>query len=243
MIPFFLQRKIEQAHSVIDSAKHLKMYCSCSWGKDSTVLLHLLLQHGWRGTVVWKAFPHEIPGQKEFRERILKEWDIKDYREVGGGTLREHIEFYKQHGLTGITEGRDHDKNVSIIKKNPLTQFAHENGYDGFFWGIRADEAIKRRKLLKARGTLFKAKIDNLYRCSPLAWWTGRDVWLYIEKTGIPYNPLYNNTLFEPREKIRNIGWLSTDGAERGRIVWLRYYYPEIYEALAAEFPEVRNYT
>jgi 3'-phosphoadenosine 5'-phosphosulfate sulfotransferase (PAPS reductase)/FAD synthetase len=238
----FLQKKVDQANRIIDSAERLNLYCSCSWGKDSSVLLHLLVQHGWTGTVIWKAFPHEIPGQKEFREKVLKEWNIKDYREVGGGTLEEHLAFYHEHGLAGITEGKDHEKNVSRIKKSVLADYATANGFDGFFWGLRADEAIKRRWLLGKRGTLFQAQVDNQFRCSPLAWWTGKDIWAYIDATQIPYNPVYDNTLFEPREKIRNIGWLSTDGAERGRIVFLKYYYPELYQRLESEFPEVKNY-
>ncbi len=204
-------------------------------------MLKLLLNFGWNGTVIWKAFPHEIPGQSDYRQLILKEWGIGNYIEVGGGSLKDHIDFYKTHGLTGINE-HDHEGVVNKIKKNVLDSYALSNGFDGSFWGLRADESKGRRVLLRSRGELFKTKI-GLWRCSPMAFWTGSDIWQFIDYYKIPYNPLYDNTKFSTRENIRNIGWLSTDGAERGRIVWLKHYYPSVFNMLSKEFPIIRSYT
>lgn len=78
----------------------------------------------------------------------------------------------------------------------------------------------------------------------PLAWWTARDVWAYLVSRSVPWHPIYDyEDCGLTREKNRNTGWLSTDGASEGRLIWLRRHFPEQWERLATEFPDVRRFT
>jgi 3'-phosphoadenosine 5'-phosphosulfate sulfotransferase (PAPS reductase)/FAD synthetase len=79
-------------------------------------------------------------------------------------------------------------------------------------------------------------------RAQPLAWWSAQDTWAYLFSREVPYHPLYDReTHGQTRETLRNTGWLSTDGAEQGRIAWLREHYPDQYRLLEAAFPRIRQ--
>jgi phosphoadenosine phosphosulfate reductase len=84
---------------------------------------------------------------------------------------------------------------------------------------------------------------NGLWKANPLANWSFKDVWAYIISNGLKYPGFYDKTgLGITREWIRNSSWCTTDGAERGHIVWLKYYYPELYQKLVKAFPIVSRY-
>ena len=59
-------------------------------------------------------------------------------------------------------------------------------------------------------------------------------MWAYIVSRGIPYNRrIYDAETHGQTRDLRNTGWLSTDGAEDGRIAWLAFHFPDEYETLA----------
>jgi len=95
--------------------------------------------------------------------------------------------------------------------------------------------------LIKSKTPLFLSTA-GLWRCSPLAYLTTEDVFLLYDVFKTPLNPIYTKTKFTKKEHIRNSGWLSTDGAKDGSIVWLKYYYPQLFSRLSKEFPQVRGY-
>ncbi len=219
-------------------------YVSISWGKDSTLLLWLVYRvAGLRLPVVHFASPTPLPDEMAHRASVLAEWDV-DYREVPPSrTVAEYIDLMHEIGLPGISRTKaQQDRAVEALKKKRGLATAAEMGADGVIWGVRAEESRGRTWNAKMRGALY-LHADGLWRCSPLIWMKGVDLWQIIDHCEIPYSPIYDKTLFCPRETLRSGGWLTLDGAaDRGRVAWLRYYYPEIFNRLAQEFPEVRSY-
>lgn len=243
-LPRFLQRKIDQAHGIIAQglAAMQQPYCACSWGKDSGMVVYLLSQVAPDVPVVWLRDDDPIPDTLRFRDRCLREWQVRNYVEVPKVPLATIIEEFHRIGLTDIDRTKnDQAKLVTLIKKHPLGEWAEGQGFDGLFWGLRADESRARRMLFRTKSPLYRLQSGE-WRCAPIAFWTGTELWHIIDFLGLPYNALYDKTMFEPREMIRNGGWLSTDGAWHGRVVWLKHYYPDLYQRLAAEFPEVTSY-
>ncbi len=206
-------------------------YLSCSWGKDSTFLVWLVLRHQPHIPVVFVDSGYCLPDTYAIRDRLVDEWGL-NYEEVPAAV--DYLDVVKDWGLSDITRrGQDQQKVVALLKKDPMVAWAHEHGYTGLFWGLRADESARRRATSRVHGPLFHAKHADLWRCAPLAWLTGHELWYLIDSLEIPYNTLYDKTLLQPRELIRNSGWLTTDGARtKGRIVWLRHYYPDLYRRL-----------
>lgn len=175
-----------------------------SVGKDSSVLLHLLL----------KAFapaPPPIPllhvdTRWKFREMIA----FRDRRVAETGTeLRVHI---NPDGIAQNIGPISHGATVhtDVMKTQGLKQALDQYRFDAAIGGARRDEEKSRAKerVFSFRNdkhrwdpkrqrpelwNVYNARIDKgeSVRAFPLSNWTELDIWLYIYREGIPVVPLY----------------------------------------------------
>ncbi|WP_372361259.1 sulfate adenylyltransferase subunit CysD [Xanthomonas sp. NCPPB 1325] len=175
-----------------------------SVGKDSSVLLHLLL----------KAFapsPPPIPllhvdTRWKFREMIA----FRDRRAAETGVdLRVHI---NPDGIAQDIGPISHGAAVhtDIMKTQGLKQALEQGGFDAAIGGARRDEEKSRAKerVFSFRNARHRwdpknqrPELWNLYnartrpgesvRVFPLSNWTELDIWLYIYRERIPVVPLY----------------------------------------------------
>ncbi len=133
-------------------------------------------------------------------------------------------------------------KQIYRLKKTSSERWAESYGFNGVFLGLRKEESQGRQMSLTIRSPIYQMK-SGFWKCCPLANWTGKDVWAYIISKDLVYPEFYNFTaLGDSREWIRSASWVTTDGANKGRLVWLKYYYPQYYRQLLREFPEVGRY-
>lgn len=196
-----------------------------SVGKDSSVLLHLLL----------KAFAparppipllHVDTGWK-FREMIA----FRDRRAAETGVeLRTwtNPEGLAQ-GINPITHGAT--VHTDVMKTRALKQALDRWGFDAAIGGARRDEEKSRAKerVFSFRDANHRwdprrqrPELWNLYntrihkgesvRVFPLSNWTELDVWLYIYREGIPVVPLY---FAAPRPVVERDGTLIMVDDER----------------------------
>ena len=175
-----------------------------SVGKDSSVLLHLLL----------KAFAPARPPipllhvdtRWKFREMIA----FRDRRVAETGTeLRVHI---NPDGIAREIGPISHGATVhtDVMKTQGLKQALDQYGFDAAIGGARRDEEKSRAKerVFSFRNdkhrwdpkrqrpelwNVYNARIDKgeSVRAFPLSNWTELDIWLYIYREGIPVVPLY----------------------------------------------------
>lgn len=175
-----------------------------SIGKDSSVLLHLLLKAFAPGNptipllhidTLWK-FREMI----EFRDRRAAETGIILHVHVNPDGLRERID-PQVHGAARHTE---------VMKTLALKQALDHGGYDAAIGGARRDEEKSRAKerIFSFRDkhhrwdprqqrpelwSLYNPRVSagESVRVFPLSNWTELDVWRYIKREGIPVVPLY----------------------------------------------------
>jgi 3'-phosphoadenosine 5'-phosphosulfate sulfotransferase (PAPS reductase)/FAD synthetase len=191
--------------------------------------------------VVYMNSGYALSDTYKYRDWYIDNIGIKNYYEVP--CPEDYIELCLKYGLPSIDRtSADHDKVIKIIKKDILDEYAREQGWNCCIWGIRAEETRGRKILLKQRGLLYNQ--NGIAKCSPIGWWKGIDVWAAIDALKIPYNPIYDRIMppFFTRETIKNSGWLTTDKATKGRLVWLKRYYYNDYIKLLQLFPEVQFY-
>lgn len=243
MISQRITKKLIAAYTMLEECyqKYSAPYVSCSWGKDSSLVMYLVNQTMPDIPVVFMNSGYALSDTYAFRDWYLKHVGIKNYYEVQAPA--DYIELNLKYGLPSIDRSAaDQERVKRIIKKDVLDEFAKEQGWDCCIWGIRAEETRGRRVLLRTRGLLYES--NGIGKCSPVGWWKGQDVWEAIDSIGIPYNKLYDNIMppFFTRETNKNGGWLTTDKATSGRVVWLKKFYPEHFEKLCELFPEVKNY-
>ncbi len=159
------KEKIEATKAIIKEAlkNHRQSYVAFSGGKDSTTMLHLILQQDPTILVFHYDYGKYMP-------RKLEKEIIKNAKEMGVKN------FYVDSGQNWYRTffGR--------IEKNLV-----KKGYDLVFVGIRKEESYKRRRRIK-KGT-FLGKIDE---CWPLKNWTWKDVWGYIVKNNLSYPSVYD---------------------------------------------------
>lgn len=233
---------------VKNSIKILKMafeenpnwFVSCSFGKDSIALLDLVLRVQ-KCRVIYRDNLYALPCIYETVEKLEKKLNFKTERIIYTFDFKE---FLKEYGLPGINRTKlQHEKAVKLIKKDVLKEYViKEKGY-GTIWGLRKEESKKRLKLINSYGYIYENKTDGLRYCSPIAEWSHIDVWAYIYMTCSPYPDLYDKqNCSYTRETIRNNSWITTDGADSGKMVWLQHNYPEYFDNLATEFPILRSY-
>lgn len=132
-------------------------YVACSFGKDSAVMLHLLLQHNSTIPVRFIRWRNET----EF---------IDNYDEV--------IEKWININLTQVELSRD---SLSDKRKD---RFDVDN-YDSYFIGLRQEESTSRRITLKTHGKFYRNKSDKI-RISPLSEWTTKDISAYVLAYNLP---------------------------------------------------------
>lgn len=189
-----------------------------SIGKDSTLLLHLML----------KAFAparppipllhidstFEFRQTYEFRDRVPERLGVE---------LRVHI---NEEGVRDGINPFDHGAAVytDIMRTQALKRALSEGGYDCAIGGARRDEEKSRAKerVFSFRDAhqrwdpkQQRPELWNLYngrihrgesvRAFPLSNWTELDVWLYILREGIALPPLY---LAEVRPVVERDGVL-----------------------------------
>ena len=201
------QHAVAEARRVISEAlaQSKKPMVSFSGGKDSTAMLHLVLQQK-RDVTVWHwdygpAFvPRDVQAEIENLPRRL---GVRQLRiDTSGIYWREWRKaknvFYRVY--------------FGLVAPRLL-----QEGYDCVFVGIRAEESVKRRLRIAANRSL-----TAIREACPLASWQWLDVWAYLVNNNVPYLSLYDSraelvgydkvrfaTLFDP--EMADLGAESVD--------------------------------
>jgi len=149
-------------------------YVACSFGKDSSAMLHLVLQES--PNIKVKFLGKRETTLIDDYESIIKWWR-------GQGADIEHITYL------GWLEGG---------KKTGIAQNMEADGYDSFFVGIRKEESVARRITIKKNGKFYKMK-DGKTRISPMAEWSTNDIAAYMLSNDLPVLRAYLREGFEAR--------------------------------------------
>jgi len=139
-------------------------YVACSFGKDSAVMLHLVLEQAPDVSVRFIRWKNETE-------------HIDNYEEV--------IQQWGQLNLTQVELSR-----LSLSEKNKDRY--DTVGYDSYFIGLRASESTPRRMTLKQHGMFYKNKAEMI-RISPLADWKDQDIAAYIFSNQLPLLNTYKS--------------------------------------------------
>jgi sulfate adenylyltransferase subunit 2 len=194
-----------------------------SMGKDSTVLLWLA-RKAFLGHV---PFPlvhidtsFKIPSMIEYRDRIVREWNLR---------------LVVSRHETALAEGRTYPGGrltrvecCSLLKKDALKDLLARHNYTGLIVGVRRDEEPTRAKerYFSPRGVNMEWDVVNQppefwdqfktdfqpgthVRVHPLLHWTEIDIWRYIRRERIEVMPLYFDQ--GTGERYRSLGcWPCT---------------------------------
>lgn len=180
-----LDQKIEKSREVIKEAieRYQKVGLGFSGGTDSLVLLHLVLPLKKNIPCVFVDTQHEFPETYEFVNKVVIEWDIKDYQKVRADQKRTE-EFKQKFGFKTPEFTVAYDGYHKIA---PMMKVIGERGFDAFLVGLRGVEHEER-----AKETFFSPRQNPSHiRVHPLLFWRQSDVLEYVKKFSLECNPLY----------------------------------------------------
>ncbi len=223
------KKKVENAKRIVEKNIDYSHYVSWSGGKDSNVVLHLCTSFVPDIPVLYIKSGYAIPESYQFMQKLVKDMNL-NYNEIQIDI--DYMELCVEFGLPHLRSPEMQKKIVTMIKKNPANEWTKAHKFTGMFWGLRAEESLKRKAFLQYKGRKYIDK-NGIERISPIIDFTINDVWAYHYANDLPINPIYlKENCGQSAETIRNTGWLSTDGENSGRIQWLRTNYPEQFQKI-----------
>lgn len=235
------KKRVDKAMEVICDFLEtgIKSYCSISGGKDSTAMMHLVWRVEPQTVFVSEKDDLDFPEEKEYME-LLK----NQYR-LNLTILNPKVNLWEVLQNHDFTEDI-HSAETAFSKEHfygLLKDFKEANGYEGVFLGLRAKESKGRLHNYIKNGFIYHNKSWNQFVCQPLAQWTDTDVMAYLFSNNIPILDVYFKTKFVnyPHE-IRKSWALPSHQSSKGQALWLKYYYPEIFQRLSIINPKMRLY-
>ena len=196
---------------------HNKLAVLVSWGKDSTTLLYLVRKSFFGEVpipVVHIDTSYKFKEIYEFRDRLVKEWNLKLI-------IARNEEALKQ----GMNPSRGKLECCTALKTQALKQAIERYGFKALLLAIRRDEHGIRAKerYFSWRDKDFKWDYINQppelweqfnqiedaethMRVHPMLHWREIDIWRYIKREGIPVVPLYFSGARKPGYRYRSIG-------------------------------------
>jgi phosphoadenosine phosphosulfate reductase len=150
---------------------HPRLTMACSFQKEESVLVHMITQVQPDARIftidTGVLFPETLQTWKQFEERF--------------GVA---IEVFDAHSPD---EPWTLQRCCSAAKVDALER-ALSSDVDAWITGVRREQADTRADALK----LERDERRDLWKFNPLADWTEKDVWTYIFKHDLPYNPLHD---------------------------------------------------
>src|SRR5438270_7854824 len=158
-----------------------KLTMATAFGPEGCVILHMLAEIEPRVRVFNLETGYQFAETLELRDRIAQRYGIEVELVRPDTTVAE---YEARHG--GPLYGSRPDQCCHDRKIVPLRRAVA--GYDAWISAIRRDQTEDRAV---AGVVQWDAKF-NLVKVNPLLSWTKKDVWAFVIKHAVPYNPLHD---------------------------------------------------
>ncbi len=192
-----------------------RLCLTCSWQKQSSVLVHMVSELGVGIDVVELDTHLFFRETYETRDRLVERYGLN----LLCPEIPTVAEQHRDEG-PNLWE-RDPDRCCHIRKVEPLVKAL--TPYDAWISGIRRDQSPSRAETPKIEWS----DRYEVWKLHPLADWDEKRVWAYIQVNEIPYNPLHDvgyrsigcipcTRPVAPDEEERAGRWAGSDKLECG---------------------------
>lgn len=158
-----------------------RLTMATAFGAEGCCIIHMLAEIEPRVRIFNLETGYQFPETLELRERIKQRYGIEVELVRPDLTVEE---YETEHGGPLYNSRSDqccHDRKI-------VPQLRALVGYDAWLSGIRRDQTADRGKTTVVR---WDPKFE-LVKVSPLLFWTRKDVWSFLMKNEVPYNPLHD---------------------------------------------------
>jgi len=175
-----LHEKVELSKLTIQYAvdKYPRVFTACSFGKDSRVLVDLAVQVKPDMLFIGIDTGYEFPETLAFAEDLVRETGINFRWVRPSEEAKRRID--AEYGDSFVRN----DQYKCCEMKIPAIESVIGD-FDAWLTGLRRDETEYRKntKLLEQ---------GKIAKVNPIAFWTKKDVWNYIERKKLRNHPLYS---------------------------------------------------
>jgi len=157
-----------------------KLCLTCSWQKQSSVLVHMVSELGLDVPVIELDTGLFFAETYATRERLVERYGLELVRP-------EVITIAEQHKQEGpnLWE-RDPDRCCHVRKVEPLERVLKD--FDAWISGIRREQSLTRKDAERVEWS----DRYEVWKVQPLVDWNAKRVDAYIRVNEIPYNPLHD---------------------------------------------------
>jgi 3'-phosphoadenosine 5'-phosphosulfate sulfotransferase (PAPS reductase)/FAD synthetase len=188
-------------------------YVACSFGKDSSVMLHLVNLQIPNIPVLFLEY--EETALLDNYDYVISQWDLHVHRIMVDSDIEDEI----------------NEKDILPLK-------AIQMGFDAAFVGIRMDESNGRRISIKKHGKF--ARLNSGIRICPLAEWRVNDVASYCITNNIPLLETYKKFGFFDRTTT---GLSGTEyGFREAQLARIRQTDLPRFNAILNKYPKLSKY-
>ena len=249
-----LNAKIRYADRMIETGLEMADCPAIAWsgGKDSTVLLHRILQFQPNIIVIFNNTGVEFPETLKFVKQTEREWSLNLHvakPERGKGfwwcmenrgypllgkmfTRRKSGLFRTEKQRKVMTSGANLSPSCCwYCKEKPSNDLCNNLGIDLIFLGIMAIESRRRKFNWCDYGDMHWNKKEKRWKFHPLSVWLEEDIIAYHERFGLPMCDLY------AMGHRRNGCWpCGMDIAfENNHLATLRHSHPKLWRFLMVD--------
>lgn len=210
-------KRVDSARAALRTFAENGGYAGTSWGKDSTVLAHMVATEAPEVPLVWiRVEPICNPDCTLVRDAFLAQHPHVRYEEICVDCRRD-----------------DDGWHASGTLERGFAQAASRYG-DRYASGLRAEESGARKLRMMTHG------VNSGRTCAPIGWWTAVDVFAYLFAFGLPVHPAYACSMsgLLDRAKLRVASLGGQRGTGWGRAEWERRYYGQEIAALRRLQPD-----
>lgn len=214
------------------------VWSAWSAGKDSTAMVHLIAMLGFDVPSMSVKDDLDYPGEEQYVLELAEAFGIQTTIVHPPFSLQEWI---RTHAIN-IDAGNDmHSRSAALSKDafySVIEKFRVERNVDGIFLGLRKYESVHRMKNRTKRSPIYR-KMDGQWVCQPICDWEGLDVYAYLLCREIPLFDVYRCLRFAEKPwEVRKSWWLPGKSATKNQTVWLKAYYPSLYQRMLEIFPQ-----
>ena len=195
------EEKVRKSLEIIEDAlsQSKKPCVSFSGGKNSLVVLHMLLQFKPDIPVIFCNTTNEFPETVKYVRKLAKEWNLNliELKPRYPWNWKKVIQCFGFPKPDRWNNGEPHC--CYLLKTQPIRYLLIQEKFDANFTGLSAFESRARMLNFLMKGCMIKTKfIGSSYRLpfeilsvKPIYFWKDSEVWRYIRENNLPVNPVY----------------------------------------------------
>jgi 3'-phosphoadenosine 5'-phosphosulfate sulfotransferase (PAPS reductase)/FAD synthetase len=241
------RRKVAIARERMAEALALHPGAHLGWsaGKDSTALAAMIGEMGIAVPAFGEKDDLDYPAEVEYLHALGARFGITVDVLTPEVSLLQFLKDRKVSliaDLHGQTAALSSEHFYGLLRKH-----RQKAGYNAVILGLRSNESKHRAVNRASHGWMYERKSDGLTIICPIADWEDIDVHAYIASRDVPLMPLYlcvdpSGDTEKSAMRLRKSWFVAGGGPARyGHYVWLRRWWPDLWEKIADIDPEMRR--